>query len=86
MAKIEDRDRPWVSNYPVLREWLDRRNAVCMWQNSDAEQSVEGWAIGAAAFIVVVYARHHGWDIFTSTSSNDVDVTLADAEKRLGLA
>lgn len=84
----EDRDKPWVSNYPALLAWLDKHRARCMWQEYDNEhsrRSVEGWLVGDTMVIVLVYADQRGWELFTPCLDTEIAATLADAEKRLGL-
>ena len=88
--------KPWVSNYPPLKEWLDKHDATCMWQvpsNPDPGYDIdwapvsyiECWLVNGRPVIVVVRADKMGWDIFTDCNSARVDETLADAEKRVGL-
>lgn len=28
----DDKDKPWISNYPPLQEWLNAHEARCDWQ------------------------------------------------------
>jgi hypothetical protein len=90
-------NKPWLSNYPPLKEWLDKHDARCLWQApqnpqpSDADSDwtpvayVEGWRIRARQFILIVYANKGGWDIFTPADSQIIDASLLDAERRLGI-
>lgn len=86
--KTDTSRKPYISNYPVLDEWLRKHGAFCQWQLYDhrhERQSVEGWMFGSTLAIIVVHADGHGWDIFTPCSNTEVVATFDDAEKRLGL-
>lgn len=76
-------DKPYISNYPPLDEWLKRHEARCAWQRYDARMNLEGWMIGTRLCIVMVHANGGGWDIFTPSPSLIVTETLRDAEERL---
>lgn len=86
-----DKDKPYVENYPPLRDWLRQIGARCDWQvplgNAKAPVAyVEQWqASGARSFIVVVCAKQHGWNIFTDCGDNSIGATLIDAAARIGL-
>jgi hypothetical protein len=93
MAKsINDIDKPWVDNYPPLRDWLRKHEARCNWQLPLGNKSfpnayVESWiAPNGREFVVVVQANRLGWNIYTPEPSSEIVGTLADAERRLGLA
>lgn len=94
------RDKPWVSNYPPLQEWLDKVEAKCQWQipmqpkptaDDDYEPDwaptayVECWAVGKGTVIIIVRAEQHGWEIYSALDSNSVQESLADVEKRCGV-
>lgn len=98
-VKSDNGNKPWVDNYPPLRDWLNKHEARCMWQiplnerPSDAEHDwapqayVECYLIsGRRLVIVVVHANKGGWDIYTDANTNKIAETLADAEQRLGIA
>jgi hypothetical protein len=40
--KDDTSDKPWVSNYPPLRDWLDKHDARCQWQQALLTSSVNG--------------------------------------------
>lgn len=89
--KIDNSNKPWVANYPPLDEWLKKHEARCNWQipMGDADNPVaylESYMINGHEAIVIVRANRLGWEIFTSGDSNRVDLTMADADARLGLA
>jgi hypothetical protein len=94
-AAKRDKDRknkPWVANYPVLKEWLDKHNAACYHQlprgdKNEPRSYVEIWMIPGAnqPFIIQVYSNQDGWEIYTSANTTSNDETLADAGRRLGL-
>jgi len=86
MSERDDSKKPWVSNYPPLLEWLTKHKGLCMWQNYGDRISTECWSVGQALAIVLIYADGAGWDIFTPCLDTNIEATLADAEKRLGLA
>lgn len=76
-------NKPYVSNYPLLDQWLKKHGAHCLWQMMDSRtRSVEAWQVGTATVIVVAHANQHGWEIFTSLNTLDIAATLADAEQR----
>lgn len=98
--EIDTRNRPYVSNYPPLKEWLDKHEARCMWQiPMQCEHSyrddgrdyptayVECWVFPKThkLAVITIHAERHGWEIYTPGDSPKVVETLADAEKRLGL-
>jgi hypothetical protein len=85
--------KPWVENYPPLARFLEDSEARCAWQlrlgGSEDEPTgyVEQYIFpNGKLAIVVVHARQGGWDIFIPSDSPKVEVTLAEATKRLGLA
>ena len=85
--KVEDKDQPWVENYPPLRDFLREINARCDWQvklpyygGAFAEQ----WrAPGGIQFIIVVLGQQHGWEIYTPTFKQKAVDTIEDARKRI---
>lgn len=86
-----DTDKPWIDNYPPLKEWLAKYEARCQFQVplGDPEQPtayVEQYLVGGKLCIVTVWANRNGWEIYTPGDSLKVAETFADAEKRLGLA
>ena len=67
-----------------LDEWLEKIEAYCLWQKRlDSGDTVEGWAYAGNVMIVVRYRKEMGWNVYTSLNTNDIEATLADAEKRL---
>lgn len=86
-GRVEDKDQPWIDNYPPLRDFLREIGARCDWQvelpyygGAYAEQ----WrAPGSVQFIVVVLGQQHGWEIYTPTVGNLVAKTLEDARARI---
>lgn len=86
--KWSHEDQPWVSNYPPLRDWLNKVGARCHGQlpvgnPAKPRAFIETWLAGQGVFIVEVRAEKMGWDLFTSLGANDIPLTLADAEERL---
>jgi hypothetical protein len=86
------KDKPWVSNYPPLRDFLADNDARCNWQLrlGGTEDEPMGFVEqhvfpNGRIAIVVVHARQMGWEIFTPGTSMKVDETLVDAAARLGL-
>jgi hypothetical protein len=86
------KDKPYVDNYPPLRDWLRKHEMRCDWQIplGDAEDPsvfVECYHAPRSAhpIIVCVNANGHGWNLYTPSASTKIDETLADAERRLGL-
>jgi hypothetical protein len=75
-----------VENYPPLREWLTKIEARCDVQEYSDARSIEIWnaPVGRGTFVIVVYPKGQGWDVFTSAGSIKIDETLSDAERRLG--
>ena len=84
-------NKPWVSNYPALRDWLDKIGARCAEQvavggSRNPTAYLERWiAPTGRVFLVEVRAYQRGWNIFTDTASTTIAETLANAEARLGL-
>lgn len=85
----DNKNKPWVSNYPPLHDFLREIDARCDWQipygpARAPTMYVEQWrAPGAAPFIIVVYADQHGWNIFTATLSEKIDATIEDVKRRI---
>lgn len=87
-------DEPFTDNYPALRDWLRKINAQCITQEvvagTKAKPSTyfEAWRAPGAKVIVylLVHDNKRGWDIATPADSNNVDESLADAERRMGLS
>lgn len=90
-TKAEMKAKPYLENYPPLRDWLRKHDARCNWQvalgnGPDGPRAyIESWQSRAwrGDVIVVVRADQLGWDIYTSCSSNDIDASLADALARV---
>lgn len=88
-SKMDPKDRPYVENYPPLKEWLDKNNARCDWQSpvgpeKDPVAYVEQWYInGKSAFLVTIRSNQMGWEIFTSGNDVRIPQTLKDAEERI---
>lgn len=80
-------DEPTLENYPALRTWLDKINAVCLWRYDESSlRSVEAWSANGTMFIIVMYEKARGFDVFTAPNTNRIDETFIDAEQRIGLA
>lgn len=83
-----DADEPWISNYPPLQGWLNDNDARCDWQMRFGKRKegfmLEQWRLpGSLPFIVLVYTRGMGWEIFTPNASVSIDDTLADTKERI---
>lgn len=92
-AATKNADKPWIHNYPPLRDWLSKHEARCNWQlplgNPDRPNAyVESWSFarGTGEILVVVHANQNGWNLYTPHNSLKIDETIADAERRIGLA
>ena len=93
-------NKPWVANYPPLQVWLHKHEARCMWQwpcgepPSDPDDRydwtpcayVECYLVRTKLVIVVVHANRNGWEIYTAPDALKVDETLAEVERRIGIA
>lgn len=89
-AETDDtKNKPYVSNYPPLRDWLHKHEAFCQWQlplgpednpNAYVEmwQPSDGWPV-----VVIAHHNQFGWEIYTSHPTNDIEATLADADARI---
>lgn len=84
-------DKPWISNYPPLQEWLNKIEARCAEQipvggGRNPISYLEKWITPSGrVFLVEVRAYNRGWDIFTASDSNMINETLTDAESRLAI-
>lgn len=80
---------PCVDDYPLLAEWLDRHDARRTWHVFLLERTfaVESWVVGPKSeeVVIILRADRKGWNLYTPSRSPQVDATLKDAEKRLGL-
>jgi hypothetical protein len=91
MSAEKNSRKPWVSNYPPLKAWLDKIDARCIDQipvNGPIEPTayLEKWGTPTGRmFIVEVRANRMGWNIFTATENGTIAATLEDAEQRLGM-
>lgn len=70
-----------------LDAWLAKHNAHCLWQKKlDSGDFVEAWVTQSGRVCLVVrFRKNMGWNIFTGIDDIDIEATLADAEKRLGI-
>lgn len=88
--RIDDANLPSVENEPTLEDWLASTGAELLWQH-DAKQRIGGvssyrvaaYRIGRRTAIIVIRSHGLGWDVFTSSGSDDPDDVLSDAESRL---
>ena len=70
---MKTKDKPYVDNYPPLRDWLRNHEARCDWQvriggtEKDPTAFVESYSIPGAkcGVIVVVHAYGNGWNLYT---------------------
>lgn len=82
-------NKPYVSNYPPLQNFLVKHGAHCMWQLQHGDEDedygvrayVEAWIFPKTNRIAIIqiHANKMGWEIYTPAN------TLADTAKRLGL-
>lgn len=77
----------------VLQEWLERRQARCVWQidtskmeGFTAGSSLTAYIVNGRFLIVQMFNGGQAWDIYTGTPSLKWSDTLIDAERRLGLS
>jgi hypothetical protein len=88
---IQREDIPCIENEPSLEDWLASHKARLLWQHDGPVRRgiptyrIAGYQIGTRTAIVVIRAESMGWDVFTSSSSTEIDRVLGDAESRLGL-
>ncbi len=75
-----------LSDYPALAAWLIKIEAQHLTDAAYGTSSVEIWTAKGSVFIVMLYAKGNGWSIFTPCTSNRIDDTLADAERRIGIS
>lgn len=69
-----------------LRDWLNERNARCAWQVPATKlnpRAIEGWIVNGC--VVVIICAEYGWELYTQPSTNNIEATLIDAERRIGL-
>lgn len=96
MKKTEiNPNAPAVENYPPLKAWLDKHDAVrvhqfqgggvCASWAFGADLCVEIWRINGYPFVIQIYGHNRGWNILTSLDTNSIPDTLRDAEIRLGI-
>lgn len=86
-------NKPWVENYPALKEWLNKIGARCLEQvpgpkmakSKDPTFYIEKWICGAREFYVEVRANRLGWNVYTGSASSMIADTLRDAEHRIGV-
>jgi len=96
---VDDSNRAWISNYPPLKDWLNKHEARCMWQlpmqqpnSSTGEYEydfgptayVECWLVYRRPVIIVVHANKNGWEIYSALDDLKISATLADVERRVG--
>ena len=93
MPKIvaTSKDKPYVSNYPPLRDWLDERNARCSYQlpigdKKDPLAYLELYLINGVEVVVLVYGHGNGWNLFTPSATGKIDETFVDADARIAAA
>lgn len=90
MTQHGNSDKPYISNYSPLKEWLDRIDARCMRQIPVGDPKhpsayLEMWMAASRVFVVEVRSNKNGWNIYTGADTNRADETFADAEARLGI-
>lgn len=84
---------PTIESEPTLEEWLEEHGAELVWQTESSAKVTGVPALLIACYrfpsgrsaLVTVAAHGCGWDIATSSGSDESDRVLADAEERLGL-
>lgn len=90
MNTTKNANKPWISNYPPLKAWLDKIDARCQDQIPvggpiEPTAYLEKWGtLDGRIFIVEVRANQMRWDIYTDANTPHIDLTLVDAEERLG--
>lgn len=82
------RNNKIVEHPEALDSFLSELGARCDWQVAlplYGGATAEQWrAPGSAPFVVIVYGREHGFDIYTSCADTSLEATFADARKRIG--
>jgi|SRR3990172_2028729 len=88
MAK-DNSNKPWLDNYPVLKEWLHKWDARCFYQlpigpSDEPNGYMEMWQFPNGLHCMIeILGNKNGWNIYTPCKSGKVDHTLSDAERRL---
>lgn len=82
------KDKPYVSNYPPLRNWLDEHDARCMHQLPIGDKEnpaayLELYLINGVEVVVLVHQRGNGWNLFTPSATGKIYETFADANARI---
>jgi hypothetical protein len=74
-------------DYPHLSAWLDRHNGRQLWvAETPHGNRIEAWQMhGGRGILVEIHPGGHGWDLWTNADTIQIDETLADAERRVGL-
>jgi hypothetical protein len=89
MMKIKD--KPYMTNYPELYDWVNEHEGRCTWQlplgNEDEPTAfVEHWRFpNGAAAIITVQANQNGWSIFPEIQTMQTKQCLDEAALCMGL-
>ena len=85
------KDKPYVSNYPPLRDWLNEHDARCAYQlpigdKKDPQAYLELYLIDGVEVVVLVHRKGNGWNLFTPSANSVIVETLTDADARISAA
>jgi len=90
LAKVDTDDLPEVVNEPTLEDWLESVRAELLWEHYGKNgrggvpsYRVAAYRVGERTVMVVIQSHQAGWDLFTSSGSDDADEVIQDAEVRL---
>ena len=84
--KLAPADRPWMSNYPKLHEWIhEKHEARCLTQDAVGTSYFEKYLVNGRVVLVEVLPNKGGFYIWTMSESNEYAEIFADAERRVGI-
>jgi hypothetical protein len=94
-APLQHLTQPDPNRCAPLDAWLTKHDAMMLWETSlhGAAPRIQAWSIqsktGANNTVIVLrygFKGSDGWNIFTAIDANSVELSLEDADQRLGLA
>lgn len=74
-----------VKNSEPLGKWLNRNNAIYQWGivEHHSGRRIESYVVrGGGRVLLEIYEGGNGWEIWSNDGSNDIELSLADAERR----
>jgi hypothetical protein len=93
LTKPRPEDMPTIDNEPSLQEWLEQQRGRLAWSvpSMELRNGIPIFILSLWVFpngrtaIVQVSAYQNGWEIYTGTSEEKIENSLADVEIALGL-